>query len=217
MRRYPLVLLALLGLSPAVRGADAVQFSRDILPLLSENCLSCHGQDESHRKGELRLDLREAAVLKKAVVPGNPAESELIKRIVTTDVDEVMPPPKSHKAPLTQEQVDILKRWIAEGAVWGKHWAFELPRKGSTEGHPVDYFVRKKLQARSLQPSPEASKHTLLRRLSFDLTGLPPTLEETDAFLNDSSPEAVQTVVRRLLASKHYGERMAMWWLDAAR
>ena len=214
---FSLVLLALVGFAPSVRGVEAVKFSRDILPILSENCLSCHGQDESHRKGELRLDLREAALLKSALVPGNPEESEIIKRILSPDPEEVMPPPKSHKPRLTDEQVATLKRWIQEGAVWGKHWAFELPLKEAAEGHPVDYFVRKKLTALSLQPSPEAPKHTLLRRLSFDLTGLPPTPEEIDAFLKDASPTAALTAVRRLLNSKHFGERMAMWWLDAAR
>lgn len=217
MKWFPLVLLALAGFAPRVRGLEAVKFSRDILPILSENCLSCHGQDESHRKGELRLDLREAALLKSALVPGNSEGSEVIKRILSSDPEEVMPPPKSHKPRLKEEQVAILRRWIQEGAVWGKHWAFELPLKEAVEGHPVDYFVRKKLTALSLQPSPEAPKHTLLRRLSFDLTGIPPTPEETEAFCKDISPAAPLKAVRRLLNSKHFGERMAMWWLDAAR
>ena len=217
MARLFFVLFALVGFARPVVGGEAVRFSRDILPILSESCLSCHGQDESHRKGELRLDLRETALQKSVVLPGNPEESELIKRIVSSDSEEVMPPPKSHKAKLSELQVETLKRWIREGAVWGRHWAFELPVKAPADGHPVDYFVGKKLKAMSMQASPEAPRHTLLRRLSFDLTGLPPSLEEAEAFLKDPAPTAYQDAVRRLLSSKHYGERMAMWWLDAAR
>ena len=212
----PLLLAILASLLPA-HAAEPVSFSRDVLPILSDNCFGCHGQDESHRKGKLRLDVREAALAKEAFVPGKPDVSELIKRIVTTDEDELMPPPKSHKERLSAAQTDILKRWIAEGAVWGKHWSFELPVKASAQGHPVDHFVGKKLAAEGLAPAPEAPKHTLLRRLSFDLTGLPPTEAETKAFLADSSPQAYEHAVDRLLASPHYGERMAMWWLDAAR
>jgi hypothetical protein len=212
----PLLLAFMAALLPAL-AAEPVRFSRDVLPILSDNCFGCHGQDESHRKGKLRLDLRDAALAKEAFVPGKPEVSELIKRIITTDEDELMPPPKSHKARLTAAQTDILRRWIAEGAVWGKHWSFELPVKASVQGHPVDGFVAKKLAAEGLTAAKEAPKHTLLRRLSFDLTGLPPTEAETQAFLADTSPQAYEKAVDRLLASPHYGERMAMWWLDAAR
>ena len=145
MARLFFVLFALVGFARPVVGGEAVRFSRDILPILSESCLSCHGQDESHRKGELRLDLRETALQKSVVLPGNPEESELIKRIVSSDSEEVMPPPKSHKAKLSELQVETLKRWIREGAVWGRHWAFELPVKAPADGHPVDYFVGKKV------------------------------------------------------------------------
>jgi hypothetical protein len=217
MRRRLHVLLVWIALVLQGVGAEPVKFSRDILPILSENCLSCHGQDESHRKGELRLDVREAALEKKAIIPGNAEASEIIKRMLSGDSDELMPPPKSHKARLSAAQVEIFKRWIQEGAVWGKHWAFEPPVKASVEGHPVDYFVLRKLGSLSLTLSPEAPRHTLLRRLSFDLTGLPPTVEETEAYVNDPSPSAHEKAVHRLLGSKHYGERMAMWWLDAAR
>ena len=211
------LLLALLALALPASAAEPVSFSRDVLPILSDNCFGCHGQDETHRKGKLRLDLRDAALAKEAFVPGKPDVSELIKRIVTTDEDELMPPPKSHKARLTAAQTDILRRWIAEGAVWGKHWSFEPPVKAAATGHPVDAFIGQKLKVEGLAPAKEAPKHTLLRRLSFDLTGLPPTEAETKAFLADASPRAYEQAVDRLLASPHYGERMAMWWLDAAR
>jgi len=217
MKQPAPLLLALLALALPASAAEPVSFSRDVLPILSDNCFGCHGQDESHRKAKLRLDVRDAAIAKEAFVPGKPDVSALIERIVTTDEDELMPPPKSHKARLNKEQVDILRRWIAEGAVWGKHWSFEAPVKATATGHPVDFFVGKKLAAEGLTPAKEAPKHTLLRRLSFDLTGLPPTEAETAAFLADSSPKAYEKAVDRLLASPHYGERMAMWWLDAAR
>ena len=211
------LLCAFLSLALPALAAEPVSFSRDVLPILSDNCFGCHGQDESHRKAKLRLDVREAALAKEAFVPGKPDVSALIERIVTTDEDELMPPPKSHKARLTKAQVDLLRRWIAEGAVWGKHWAFEAPVKSAAKGHPVDAFVGQKLAAEGLTRSKPAPKHTLLRRLSFDLTGLPPTEAETAAFLADGSPAAYEQAVDRLLASPHYGERMAMWWLDAAR
>lgn len=191
--------------------AEPVNFSRDVLPILSENCLSCHGQDESHRKADLRLDTREGALA--VLKPGSPEASEFLQRILTEEADELMPPPKSHKPRLSVEQTGTLRRWIQEGAPWGKHWAFERPVKAPVQGHPVDHFVRARLSKEGLSPSPEAAPHTLLRRLSFDLTGLPPTPEEMAAF----KPERLQEAITRLLASPHFGERMAMWWLDAAR
>ncbi len=212
----PLLLAFMAFLLPA-RAAEPVSFSRDVLPILSDNCFGCHGQDEAHRKGKLRLDLRDAALAKEAFVPGQPDLSELIKRVVTADEEELMPPPKSHKARLTAAQTDILRRWIAEGAVWGRHWSFEPPAKAPVVGHPVDAFVDKKLAAEGLTRAKEAPRHTLLRRLSFDLIGLPPTEAETAAFLADNSPQAYERAVDRLLDSPHHGERMAMWWLDAAR
>lgn len=215
---------------------NAVNFSREVLPILSENCLSCHGPDEKHRKADLRLDTRDGATAVidgvAAIVPGKPGASELVARIVSGDEDELMPPPKSHKPRLKPEQVDLLKRWIAEGAVWGKHWAYEKPVRGADPlagdpqrekerpSHfplrsPIDRFVWAGLQKEKLQPSPEADRHTLLRRVSFDLIGLPPTPEEVAAF--DGSSASYEAAVERLLASPHFGERMAMWWLDAAR
>lgn len=195
--------------------AEPVSFSREILPLLSDNCLSCHGQDAGHRKADLRLDTRDGALA--VIKPGNVDASELIKRIISNDPEELMPPEKSHKPRLTDAQVSLLKRWIEEGAVWGKHWAFEKPVKAATAGHPIDSLIAGKLAGMQFALSPSAPKHTLIRRLSFDLTGLPPSEDEVTAFINDGSPEAVSTAADRLMASSHFGERMAMWWLDAAR
>ncbi len=180
--------------------AEPVSFSREVLPLLSDNCLSCHGQDAGHRKADLRLDTQEGAreVLK---------SGDFIARITTDDPEEIMPPPKSHKPKLKAEQIALLKRWIAEGSVWGKHWSFEKPVKAKTEGHPVDFFVKARLAKEGLKMSPKAPEHTLRRRLAFDLTGLPPTSD-----LSDSSD-----LSDKLLASPHYGERLAMFWLDAGR
>ena len=197
---------ALLILSSLAAHAEPVSFSRDVLPILSDNCLSCHGQDEGHRKADLRMDTREGAMA--VIKPGKPDASDLIARIITDDPEELMPPPKSHKPRLNQEQVSILKKWIAEGAAWGKHWSLEKPVKLATKGHPVDYFVNARLEKEGLSLSKPAPRHTLLRRLSFDLTGLPPTAD-TGANIN--------TQIDALLASPHFGERMAMWWLDVAR
>ncbi len=175
--------------------AEPVSFSREVMPLLSDNCLACHGQDEGHRKADLRLDTQESA--REVIKSG-----DLIARIISDDPEEIMPPPKSHKPKLSSEQIDTLKRWIGEGAKWGKHWSFEKPVKVPAEGNPVDFFVKAKLAQKGLTLSKPAPENTLKRRLSFDLTGLPPSPDQT---------------VDSLLASPHFGERMAMWWLDAAR
>ncbi|MEQ1751938.1 MAG: DUF1549 domain-containing protein, partial [Prosthecobacter sp.] len=185
----------LLGLPLISARAEPVSFSREVLPLLSDNCFACHGQDEGHRKADLRLDTLEGA--REVIKAG-----DLFARIISDDPEEIMPPPKSHKPKLSSEQIDTLKRWIAEGAKWGKHWSFEKPSKVPTEGNPVDFFVKAKLAQKGLTLSKPASAHTLKRRLSFDLTGLPPSSDQT---------------VDGLLASPRFGERMAMWWLDAAR
>jgi hypothetical protein len=188
--------------SAALHAAEPVSFSRDVLPILSDNCLSCHGQDEGHRKADLRLDTREGA--QEVIKSG-----DLIARIITDDPEEIMPPPKSHKPKLNSEQVGILKRWISEGAAWGKHWSLEKPVKLPVQGHPVDHFVKTRLAKAGLKPSPRAPENTLRRRISFDLTGLPPS---------DSSDESdMSDYIDRLLKSPHFGERMAMWWLDVAR
>ncbi|MCA9086468.1 MAG: PSD1 domain-containing protein, partial [Planctomycetaceae bacterium] len=202
-----------------------VSFSRDILPILSDRCFHCHGPDAAHREADLRLDVREEAIRSRddhtAIVAGQPEESEIIRRISTDDADLQMPPPDSHRKPLTSSEIGLLKRWIAQGAVWGKHWSFERPAKIPLKDetlNPVDYFVLQQLHSQGLDLSPAASPMTLLRRLSFDLTGLPPTPDDVRAFETaGDSPQAVRTAVNRLLSSPHYGERMAMWWLDAAR
>lgn len=214
-----------------VDGADTkrVSFNRDVRPLLSEYCLNCHGFDDKTRKGGLRLDQREDALRggksgHAALLPGKSAESEIIRRLLTTDPDEVMPPPKMDRT-LTAAQINLLKRWVDEGAEYEPHWAFITPatpplpevRKKDWARGPLDLFVLASMEKEGLEPRPEADRPTLIRRATLDLTGLPPTPEEIDAFLSDGSGEAYERVVDRLLASSRYGERMAVDWLDAAR
>ena len=180
----------------------AVEFSRDIQPILSENCYHCHGPDANHRKADLRLDDEKAAKSGKIILAGKADESELIQRIFSHDPDEVMPTPKSNRK-LTDAQKQLLKQWITEGAKWGKHWAFEpviRPKVPAGAKHPIDAFVRQKLAAAGLEPNPPASRETLVRRLSLDLTGLPPDPAEK------AEPAAL---IEKLLASPHFGERWA--------
>ncbi|MGB8169944.1 MAG: DUF1553 domain-containing protein [Chthoniobacteraceae bacterium] len=207
-----------------------VDFSRDIQPILSENCYHCHGPDAKARKAKLRLDRKEGALGKNEdgvaiVAPGDPAKSDLIARVFSGDPDEVMPTPKSNRT-LTEVQKDLLKRWVQEGAVWGEHWAFVAPKKSTapqpdaalgTTRNVIDAFVLDRLAKEGLKQAPEADKARLLRRVTLDLTGLPPTPQEVDAFFADSAPDAYEKVVDRLLASPRYGERMVWEWLDAAR
>ena len=200
--------------------AAKLDYNEDVRPILSENCFYCHGPDGNKRKAKLRLDVREVALQKKAFVPGDAAASELVKRLFSKDSEEVMPPPDSHRT-VTPAQREILKRWIAEGAEYKPHWAYATPvhpaLPANGEKNPVDAFVVDKLTKAGLKLSPEAPKATLLRRLSLDLTGLPPTPEEISAFLTDESPEAYGKQIDRLMASPHYGERMVLPWLDASR
>jgi Protein of unknown function (DUF1549)/Planctomycete cytochrome C len=224
------ILLGMSGLrlaSAAEPQPDTIRFSRDILPILSDNCFQCHGPDAAQRKGSLRLDTLEGALGKgksgaTAIVPGRKEESEVIRRILTSDVDDRMPPSDS-KRQLTAAQIELLGRWIEAGAGWGKHWAYEppvapaVPATKHSPANPVDSFIFARLEQSGLEPAPEASKETLLRRVTLHLTGLPPTLAERDAFLADRSSQAYEKVVDRLLASPGYGERMAWDWLDAAR
>jgi len=218
MPRISPILAALLAALPAF-GAK-VDYNEDVRPILSENCFYCHGPDGNKRKAKLRLDVRADALAHKAFVPGDPEASDLIQRLSSTDSDEVMPPPDSHRT-ITPAQKEILKRWIAEGAEYKEHWAYVTPVRpalpANGEKNPVDAFVVEKLAKAGLSLSPEAPKATLLRRLSLDLTGLPPTPEETAAFLADDSPDAYEKQVDRLMASPHYGERMILPWLDASR
>jgi hypothetical protein len=205
-----------------------IDFNREIRPILSDNCFSCHGFDAKKRKADLRLDTPEGAYALKdgvqAVKPNDPAASTLLQRVLSKDPDEVMPPPDSHKK-LTPAQIETLRRWIAQGAPYRKHWSFEPPLKTAvpsvTEApaglSPVDAFLRAEMQKHGLRPSPEASRETLLRRLTLDLTGLPPTPAELDAFLADASPDAYAKTVDRLLGSVRFGEHMARYWLDSAR
>jgi hypothetical protein len=202
------------------RGDVAVSFNRDIRPILAEHCYQCHGPDAGKRKANLRLD-REGA---KVIVPGKSDESELVRRITSKDADERMPPPAAARD-LSQAQIETLKRWVISGAKWEKHWAFitptrpDPPRVGDENWarNPTDRFILARLDRAGLKPSPEAERTTLIRRMSFDLTGLPPTPQEVDAFVRDTSPDAVDRLAERLLASPRYGERMAWRWLEAAR
>jgi hypothetical protein len=240
--RFPPSLTALLRLSafsavaaPGL-GADApLSFERDIQPILSENCYHCHGPDAEARKARLRFDQRDSALAPAksgaiAIAPGKPDESELIARIFSDDPDEVMPSPESHRT-LTLAQKNLLKRWIAEGATWNEHWAFSPPQRAPIPApdappstlsaqlpvHPVDAFIRDRLAQEKIPPAPAAGRAALLRRVTLDLHGLPPTPAELDAFLADRSPDAYENLVDRLLASPRYGERWAWDWLDLAR
>jgi hypothetical protein len=197
--------------------ASEIDFSRDIQPILSDNCYACHGPDEEDRAADLRLDTPEG--VKTVLSADNILESEFIHRILTDDPDDAMPPPDK-KDPLSVAEVELLRKWILDGAKWGVHWAFEAPTKPAPpagKAHPVDAFVQAGLRESGLTPAPRASRETLLRRLSLDLIGLPPTPAELDAFLNDQSPDAFAKATTRLLDSPHFGERWARWWLDAAR
>jgi len=214
---------ACLLLCSAVVADERLSFNRDVRPILSENCFYCHGPDAAHREADLRLDLRDEAVATKALIPGQPDESRLVERISSAAADEIMPPPKSNKS-LTTREKEILRRWIAEGAEYQGHWAFVAPQAPPVPRvesprivNPIDQFIFDRLQRERLAPSAEADRVTLIRRVAFDLTGIPPTPEEVDAFTADSSPQAYEKLVDRLLASPRYGERMAMNWLDYAR
>ena len=213
----------LLPASPS-RADGPVEFNRDIRPILSENCIACHGPDKARRKADLRLDIRADAVEQGAIVPGKPDESELLARVMTAEAEEMMPPHESTKV-LTPAQKALLKRWVAEGARYQAHWAYEPIRKPPAPAvkragwarNPIDSFILAGLEARGVKPSPEADRRTLLRRLSLDLIGLPPTPEEVAAFEADASADSYERAVDRLLASPHFGERMAVPWLDLAR
>ena len=214
------------GLAAAAAPAAPIDFSREVLPILSEHCFTCHGPDAKTRKANLRLDRKEGVFRPKdpLIVPGKSGESDLIARVTSTDPEEVMPPRKGGR-PLTPAQVDVLRRWVDEGAKWGKHWAFETPVRpplppvhdAAWSRNPIDRFVLARLEAEGLRPSPEADRTTLIRRTTLDLTGLPPSPAEVDSFLADRSADACTRLVERLLASPHYGERMASDWLDQAR
>lgn len=223
-RFLTLLVLAALHVSVIdIRSAEAplpakIEFNRDVRPILSNNCFYCHGPDKNHRKAKMRLDVREEALAKEAFVPGKADESELIKRLLTTDEEELMPPPDTHKK-LSARNKEVLKRWIEQGAEYQLHWSYEKPVKTEIPSgqNGIDVLVQKRLTEVGLKPSPEADRHTLIRRLYSDLLGLPPKPEEVAAFVNDASPKAYEALIERVLANPHYGERMAIGWLDVVR
>ena len=215
----------------SIAADSSIRFSRDIRPIFSDTCFACHGPDQKARKAGLRLDTKEglyesAPKHGPAVVPGNLAKSELWQRIISSDPEEQMPPPDSHKT-LSADQKDKIKRWIEDGALWQGHWAFLKPERppvpavkstGSfTIRNPIDAFVLARLQAKGLRPAPEADRRTLARRATLDLTGLPPRPETLEAFLGDHSPNAYHRLIKQLLNSPQWGEHRARYWLDAAR
>lgn len=214
----------LLGLPAVAASPDVdVRYNRDVLPILAEHCFLCHGFDKGTRQAGLRLDSAAGATAilssgTKAIVPGDSTRSELIRRIESHDTDEVMPPSATGKS-LTATQREILRRWVEQGASYEAHWAY-LPLRQSdppfVRGHVIDRFVQARLQREGIEAARSANRETLVRRLSLDLTGLPPTVLEVDAFVNDSREDAYERVVERLLASPHFGERWARWWLDLA-
>ncbi|HMC63731.1 MAG TPA: DUF1553 domain-containing protein [Gemmataceae bacterium] len=207
-----------------LRAAGKLEFNRDIRPILVENCFACHGPDKNARKAGLRLDVREDAVGMEAIVPGKPEKSHMTERIFSDDPKRRMPPPKSHKS-LTMAQKEILRRWIAEGAEYQPHWSLVTPKRpplpevqnGTWVRNPLDRFVLAELEKRGLQPAPEADRRTLARRLSLDLTGLPPKPDEVEKFISDTAPAAYERYVDHLLKSPHWGEHRGRYWLDAAR
>ena len=231
--QHTIPLLLLLAFSAAdLFGADGaakpVSFVRDVRPLLARNCFACHGPDDKHREADLRLDTRDGVLAehegRRAVVPSDLAKSELVRRITSSDPDEQMPPADSGKK-LTADQVELLKRWVAEGAPWGSHWSFEKPSRPELPAvkdaawpkTDLDRFVLARLEREGLAPSPEADRHTLARRVAFDLTGLPPDPALVAKFVSDPSPAAYEALVDELLKSPALGERWARMWLDIAR
>ena len=223
-RRF--ILSLLLYLSAGLATSAPVDFNREIRPILSDKCFSCHGPDKKHRKAKLRLDLEASAKdpKKKAVVPGDLEASELVYRITTDDEDDLMPPPDSGKS-LTAQERKLLSQWIAEGASWSEHWAYVPPRKHELPtvkktnwpANWIDHFTLGHIEESAREPAPDADSVTLIRRLYFDLIGLPPASGVVDAFRQTPTPEAYEALVDRLLASEHYGERMASYWLDLVR
>ncbi len=197
-------------------GSPPIHFNEQIRPILSEKCFECHGPDEESRTAGLRLDVFDEAVNYGAIVPGEPAESLLVERILTDDADMIMPPPKSHKT-LSDDERKLLIQWIREGAIYQRHWSFQPIPLERDESKTIDDFIDEVLVEKKLHSSPPAPAERWLRRVTLDLTGLPPSLEEINAFLGDDSPDSRARVVDRLLASSAYAERMAAEWLDVAR
>jgi len=212
-------------------GKNTISFNRDIRPIFSDTCFRCHGPDKNARKAGLRLDIREEALRKTKsgitpIVPGNPAESEIVRRVFATEKYEVMPPPNAHKE-LSAQQKELIKRWVAEGAQYEGHWAYQPIKRLPVPSvsalaqapvrNPIDAFIQARLAKEGLQPSPEADRRTLIRRVALDLTGIPPTPQAVAAFVNDKSPNAYERLVERLLNSDRYAEKQTLHWLDAVR
>ncbi len=218
------LLFASIGLACGDDTPEKLQYNRDIRPILSDKCFRCHGPDAGHREADLRLDQRDGAVDRRAIVPGEPHSSDVMHRITAENADERMPPVGSGSE-LTPAEIELIRRWIADGAEYQPHWAFLAPQRAPLPSvkqrvwprNAIDHFVLARLEREGWSPSPEADRATWLRRVSLDLVGLPPSPAELDAFLADDSPEAYETVVDRLLQSPHFGERMALDWLDGAR
>ncbi|MCA9144301.1 MAG: PSD1 domain-containing protein [Planctomycetaceae bacterium] len=223
MRIFSITLLVLLAADAIASGEQPVDFQRDIRPILSDKCFFCHGPDEEHREADLRLDVAESA-LESVIVPGKPSDSELTIRIISSDPDAQMPPADSGKA-LTKSEIQLLTQWIEQGAAYQVHWAFTPPVRppvpqldhGPRIRNAIDAFVLERLTREQVEMSTETDRVTWLRRLSLDLIGLPPTIQEVDAFVADESEEAYDRQIARLLKSPHYGERWGRIWLDAAR
>ncbi|MBT5532936.1 DUF1549 domain-containing protein, partial [Candidatus Poribacteria bacterium] len=225
--RAATAVICAVGIARAAESPAAeVDFSRDVRPILSSNCFACHGHDAEARQGELRLDDRASAFLDRdgyaVIVPGSVEDSLIIDRVTAEDADVRMPPGQEALAP---EDIDTLRRWIEQGAAWEEHWAFapvtqpDLPAV-TEEGwarNDIDRFILARLDAEGLKHADEADKRTLIRRVSLDLTGLPPTRDEVLAFVEDDSPDAYEKAIDRLLATPQYGEHMSRYWLDAAR
>jgi hypothetical protein len=223
-----LALARFLSAAPGEGAAKPVDFDREIRPILADTCFSCHGPDDKQRMANLRFDTKDGMFADRGgyrvIIPGKYAESRLYQRISAAEKAKRMPPPYAERT-LNEKQIELIKRWIDDGAKWEMHWAYVAPNRPEAPAvkssgwvrNPIDNFILARLESEGLKPSPEADKTTLLRRATFDLTGLPPTPAEVDAFLRDKSPQAYEKVVDRLLASPRYGERMAMQWLDLAR
>lgn len=227
-----LAALVLLAVYPAAIRADDLSFNRDIRPILGDRCFACHGPDANTREGDLRLDLADGAEGAyrthegiTAIKPGSLDDSELWHRVTTTKKNDLMPPTDSHKKPLNAKELALVKRWIESGAKYEGFWAFEPPRKpampkvrnASWSKQPIDLLVLKQLERNGMQPSAQADKRTLIRRVTFHLTGLPPTRDEIRAFIDDKSPDAYERLVDRLLARPQYGEHFGRYWLDLVR
>lgn len=204
--------------------AQSIEYNRDIRPILAENCFACHGPDSAARKADLRLDRRDDAIKAEAIAPGHPEKSSLIERVCSNETSQIMPPPKTRKK-LTAAQKELLKRWVAAGAVYQVHWSLiapkrpPLPKVKDTKWtrNPIDYFILAALEQRGLKPAPEADRRTLARRLALDVTGLPPEPAEVEAFVKDTRADAYERYIDKLMESPHWGEHRARTWLDAAR